>query len=207
MHAQTQMCRAQHQHEGICKLLSVFKTTLLEPLHNLMGIPPIPYLLTKLLNAYTHRLRAMPPNALVHMVLEIDQCHVWPDYFIPPTNLHSVSVNIGTPTYRPIGPCTAGTWTHPNLLYNPNPSDTATLHHKEALIHPVPSDTYIFCFHVTHESTHFRCYLIYRQRRVMHSSWQTVADRLSAALTSWVIRLEGSTSSVGEEYITPWSSP
>ena len=71
------------QHEGIHKLLGVFKTTLIEPLHNLMGIPPIHYLLDKLLSAYTHRLRAMPPNALVHMVLETDQCCIWPDYFTP----------------------------------------------------------------------------------------------------------------------------
>jgi hypothetical protein len=97
------------QHEGIRKLLGVFKTTPLEPLHNLMGIPPICYLLDKLLNAYTHRLQAMPPNAFVRTVLETDRCRIWPDYFIPPTNLHLVSANIGTSTYCPIGPCTAGT--------------------------------------------------------------------------------------------------
>ena len=31
------------QHEGIHKLLGMFKTTPIEPLHNLTGIPPIPY--------------------------------------------------------------------------------------------------------------------------------------------------------------------
>ena len=64
------------QNEGICKLLGMFKTTPCEPLHNLTGIPPIPYLLDKLLNAYTHRLQAMPPNALVHTVLKTDRCHI-----------------------------------------------------------------------------------------------------------------------------------
>ena len=155
--------------DSICKLLGVFKTTPIEPLHNLMGIPPIHYLLDKILNAYTHRLRAMPPNALVCMVLKTDRCHIWQDYFIPPTNLHTLSVNIGTPTYRPIGPYSAGTWAHPQILYNPTLSDATTLHYKEALIHPAPSDTYIFCFHVTCQGTHYRCYLIYRQRHIMHS--------------------------------------
>jgi len=32
------------QNEGICKLTRVFKTTPIEPLHNLTGIPPISYL-------------------------------------------------------------------------------------------------------------------------------------------------------------------
>jgi len=157
------------QNEGIHKLLGMFKTTPIEPLHNLTGIPPIRYLLDKLLNAYTHRLRAMPPNTLVCTVLETNWCCIWPDYFTPLTNLHLVSLNISTPTYHPIGPCTAGTWVHPKLLYNPTLSDTMTQYHKEALIHPVRSDTYIFCFHVTRQGVHFGCYLIYRQRHIMHS--------------------------------------
>jgi hypothetical protein len=168
------------QHEGIRKLLGVFKTTPIEPLHNLTGIPPICYLLDKILNAYTHRLQAMPPNTLVHTVLETDRCRIWPDYFIPPTNLHALSVNIGTPTYRPIGPYSAGTWTHPQILYNPTPSDATTLHYKEVLIHPAPSDTHIFCFHVTHQGAHFGCYLIYRQRRVMHSGCTRGIDQTQA---------------------------
>ena len=168
------------QNEGICKLLGVFKTTPIEPLHNLTGIPPIPYLLDKILNAYTHRLRAMPPNALVRTVLETDRCRIWPDYFNPPTNLHTLSVNIGTPTYRPIGPCTVGTWAHPQLLYNPIPSDATTLYHKEALIHLAPSDTYIFCFHMTRDGAHFGCYLIYNQRRIMHSGCARGIDQTQA---------------------------
>ena len=157
------------QNEGIRKLLGMFKTTPVEPLHNLTGIPPIPYLLDKLVNAYTYRLRAMPPNTLVCTVLITDRCRVWPNYFIPPTNLHSVSANISTTTYCPISPCTAGTWAHPKLAYNPNPSDTTIQHYRETLIHPAPSDTYIFCFHMTHNSAHFGCYLIYKQRHIMHS--------------------------------------
>jgi hypothetical protein len=97
------------QNEGICKILGVFKTTPVEPLHNLMGIPPISYLLPKLIHAYTLRLQAMPPNALVYIVLKTDWCHIWPDYFTPPTTLSCISTNIRMPTYHPLGPCTAGT--------------------------------------------------------------------------------------------------
>ena len=157
------------QNEGTRKMLGVFKTTPVEPLNNLTGIPPIPYLLDKLLTAYTHRLRAMPPNALVCTVLETDRCHIWPSYLSPRTNLHNISINVGTPTYRALGPCTVGLWTHPHLEYNPNPSDSTIRYHKKGLIHPVPSETYIFAFHVTHTGVHVGCYLIYHNRCVMHS--------------------------------------
>jgi hypothetical protein len=168
------------QYEGIRKLLGVFKTTPLEPLHNLTGIPPISYLLDKLLTAYTRRLRAMPPNALVCTVLETDRCRIWPEYTNPHTNLYLASVNIGAPTYRPIGPCTVGTWTHPRLLYNPEPSDSATRHYREVLIHPAPSDTYIFCFHLTHNGLHFGCYLTYQQRHIIHSGCARGIDQMQA---------------------------
>ena len=162
-------CLTTAQNEGICKMLGVFKTTPCEPLHNLTGIPPIPYLLTHLLDSFVRRLRAMPPHALVRTVLETNRCHVWPSYLTPPTNLTSASANIGASTYRPSNPCTAGLWTHPKLIYNPSPTDAATASHREVLIHPAPSDYYIFCFHVTHNSAHLGCYLIYFQRHIMHS--------------------------------------
>jgi hypothetical protein len=49
------------QNEGIHKITRVFRTTPVEPLHNLMGIPPIPYLMTKLMDSYINRLWNMAP--------------------------------------------------------------------------------------------------------------------------------------------------
>ena len=160
------------QNEGTRKMLGVFKTTPVKPLNNLTGIPPIPYLFDKLLNAYTRRLKTMPPNALVCTVLEADQCRIWPEYFTPLTNLHVISRTIGTPTYRPLGPCTAGLWTHPRLVYNPNPLESTIRYHKEALIHPAPGDTYVFTFHFLHPAhggTHMGCFFVYQNRRIIHS--------------------------------------
>jgi hypothetical protein len=168
------------QNEGTRKMLGVFKTTPVKVLNNLTGIPPVPYLFDKLLNAYTHRLQAMPPNALVRTVLETDRCRIWPEYYTPPTNLHRMSLNIGTPTYRPIGPCTVGTWAHPKLVYHPDLLDITTRHFKEVLIHPVPSDTYIFCFHLSHNGLHFGCYLIYHKRCIMHSGCARGIDQTQA---------------------------
>jgi hypothetical protein len=75
------------QNEGVRKIAGVFKTTPIKPLHNLLGIPPISYVLSKLMHAYSLRLQGLPPNAKVRTVLLTDQCHYWPEYINPPTNL------------------------------------------------------------------------------------------------------------------------
>jgi hypothetical protein len=75
------------QNEGIRKIAGVFKTTPIDPLHNLLGILPISYLLPKLMHTYTLRLQGLPPNAKVHTILTSDQCQYWPDYVNPITNL------------------------------------------------------------------------------------------------------------------------
>jgi hypothetical protein len=44
------------QNEGLQKITGTFCTILTEPLHNLMEIPPILYLLCKLMISYSFRL-------------------------------------------------------------------------------------------------------------------------------------------------------
>jgi hypothetical protein len=75
------------QNEGIRKMTGVFRTTPIEPLHNLTCIPPIPYLMDKLMHAYAHRLQDLPSSAQVRMILTTNQCRYWPEYVNPITNL------------------------------------------------------------------------------------------------------------------------
>ena len=91
------------QNKGIHKITGVFQTTPMEPLHNLTGIPPIPYFMTKLMDSYTNRLQNMAPQAIVQRVLTKDWCHCWPDYVIPITNLTCVSQEVTYSTYCPLG--------------------------------------------------------------------------------------------------------
>ena len=50
------------QNEGLHKITGVFKTTPVEPIHNLTGIPPISHVLPKLMHAYTNRLKGLNPS-------------------------------------------------------------------------------------------------------------------------------------------------
>ena len=112
------------QNDRIRKIMEVFKTTPTKPLYNLTGIPPIAYLLPKLIHAYVLRLTRIDPHATVRSVLTHDRCHYWPNYITPCTNLSHISALISPSTYRPINLCTARIWSPPYLTYLPNPPAT-----------------------------------------------------------------------------------
>jgi len=110
-------CMQITQNEGIHKLTGVFKMIPIELLQNLTGIPPISYLMKKLMHAYSYRLRGVPPNAKVQIILLDDQCGYWPKYLEPPTNLSRASANLSPSTYRPLPLCISRRWKHTHLTY------------------------------------------------------------------------------------------
>ena len=121
------------QNDGLCKITGVFCTMPVDPLHNLTSVPPISYVMPKLMHAYANRLQAMNLVARVWTVLHQDQCQYWPEYVRPPINLSHTSVGVGPSTYRAVDPCTARWWTHTCLTYIHDPSAYAIMHHKAQL--------------------------------------------------------------------------
>jgi hypothetical protein len=87
------------QNNGIRKIAGVFKTTPIDPLHNILSVPLISYILPKLMHAYALRLQSLPPDAKVRMILHTDQCHYWANYINPPTNLSRASWGTSPSTY------------------------------------------------------------------------------------------------------------
>ncbi len=112
------------------------------------------------MHAYTYRLQSMPPDALLRTVLTDDRCRYWPEYFTPLTNLRRASADVGPSTYRPIDPCTAGLWTHPQLTYFPSPTPSMLTAYWELLLHLALSDAYVFVSYLSHAESHFRLYSI-----------------------------------------------
>jgi len=80
-------CLQVAQNEGLHKMTGIFKTTPIDPLHNLTGVPPISYVLPKLMHSYSNRLQGLPARAKVWTILSEDQCYYWPNYLTPMTNL------------------------------------------------------------------------------------------------------------------------
>jgi len=60
------------QNKGIRKMMGVFKTSPIEPLHNLTHVPPITYLMGKLMHSYSLRLGHLSPYIKVRTVLTAD---------------------------------------------------------------------------------------------------------------------------------------
>jgi hypothetical protein len=53
------------QNDGIWKITRVFHTTPMDSLYNMIGVPPIPFLLDKLLHAYRNYLQVINPACWV----------------------------------------------------------------------------------------------------------------------------------------------
>jgi hypothetical protein len=92
------------QNEGLHKMSRVFCMTLIEPLHNLTHIPPISYVLDKLIQSYSQHLAGLPPQCKTCTVITMDHCQYWPAYVQPPTHLVLRS-HIGTAVGLSNAPC------------------------------------------------------------------------------------------------------
>jgi hypothetical protein len=163
---------------GIHKIGGMFKTTPIDPLHNLLGVPPISYVLPKLMHSYTLRLQGLPPNAKVCTVLDVDQCRYWPTYINPPTNLSRASLGIGPSTYRPKDPSTTGSWSHPRITYEPPPPNPTI--YKDDLAHPREYNTHIFIFTHIHRGHPYALYFIKQGGRVSHQGLDRGIDQMQA---------------------------
>jgi hypothetical protein len=127
--------------------------TPVEPLHNLTGVPPISYLLPKLIHTYKIQLQGLPPSAKVCIAPTHNACRYWPDYITPPTTLSHISAHLSPNTYRPTDLCKTGQWSHPNFTYNP-PSPN----HKSHFVDYDPMHIHIMIHPHTHNNIHTAIY-------------------------------------------------
>ena len=121
------------QNNGLYKIARVFKTTLVEPLYNLMGVLPISYVLNKLKHSYSLKLQGTAPNAKTHTILYRDQCQYWPDYVHPVTNLSCSFIKPAESTYRPLRMADAKPWGKPKFMYLPFPPSHILVSQKRRL--------------------------------------------------------------------------
>jgi hypothetical protein len=171
------------QNEGLRKMTGVFRTTPVEPLHNLTRVPPISYVLDKLILSYSQRLEGLPPQCKTRTIITADQCRYWPAYVQPPTNLARVSQNLGPPTYHPndLDLCTASSiWSHSRLHYLPKPPPHITVRYKESWERQEVSDTHITVSHTILQGQHVATYRIIRNKNRITYGIYKGADRTQA---------------------------
>ncbi len=145
-----------------------------------MQIPPITYLIGKLMHSYTLRLGRLPPHAKVRTVLTADQCCYWPNYINPPTNLSHTSTDVSPSTYTAPSLCTARTWAHPCLVYVLNPPANTIHHHKQSREHREASNTHIYVLPTSHASLPYTTYHTTRGQNPTTHGITTGIDHMQA---------------------------
>ena len=170
------------QNEAIRKITGVFRTTPVKPLQNLTGVPPVRYLMTKLMDSYTNRLRNMAPQAMVQRVLTEDRCRYWPDYVIPTTNLTRASREVTFSNYRPLGPCRFGLWSRPGLIYDTPHSEVALERLKKSFKLRDAPYVHVIIVPYTHESCPIGLYYIYHAAAALIQKGHTTGANQTQAI-------------------------
>ena len=115
------------QNIAVCKISGTFRTTPVEPLHNMLTIPPIKYTIVKYHKAFTICLSKLPPSALLRTLPSNNPSTI----YIPPTPIPTPLTSL-TPTSFPVFCILTGlTWSHPwvfsTLVLPATPARTTTI--------------------------------------------------------------------------------
>ena len=99
------------QDDAVRRISGTFRTTPTLPLHHMLAIPPIKYMVIKLRQQVQLRLTRLPPNHKLRTIVSSDQTRLHPDFISVPTPLTSLLPSVFPPFYRPLN----HTWSHPQL--------------------------------------------------------------------------------------------
>ena len=110
------------QNVAIRKISGTFCTTPVEPLHNMLAIPPIKYTIAKYQEAFTARLSKLPLTALLCTLPSNDPSA----FYLPPNPLPTPLTSL-LPTSFPVFCIPTGlTWSHPRVFTTLNAPATPT---------------------------------------------------------------------------------
>jgi len=145
--------------------------TPVEPLHNMLAIPPIKYTITKYRAAFSNHLSKLPPTALLRTLPHHDPSAIFTPFTPIPTSLTSLLPSMFPTFCIPTGL----TWTHAhvhNTLTLPaTPTRSASIvdlanrplpNHNSIHVYPIPHpDHYVTAFLTFHDGICLaRCYVL-----------------------------------------------
>ena len=135
------------QNVAVRKISGTFRTNPVEPLHNMLAIPPIKYTVAKYHEAFTNRLSKLPPTALLRTLPSNDPSA----FYVPPNPIPTPLTSL-LPTSFPVFCIPTGlTWSHPRVFSTLNvpatPARSTTIidlanqppmDHNSVHIYPIP---------------------------------------------------------------------
>ena len=99
------------QNEAVRRISGSFRTTPIEPLHNMLAIPPIRFTIAKYRAAFTARLSRLPPTANLRTITSVDRMAFFNPPVLIPTPLTSLLPSSFPTFHIPTGL----TWSHPRV--------------------------------------------------------------------------------------------
>jgi len=135
------------QNDAVRQISGTFRTTPVEPLHNMLAIPPIKFTIAKYRVAFTTHISHLPPTAKLCTIISSDPTN----YYVPPIPIPTPLTSL-LPTSYPVYCIPSNiTWTHNNvhngLLSPKTDAHTATIlqianntpvNHTTIHVYPVP---------------------------------------------------------------------
>jgi len=97
------------QNVAVQKISGTFRTTPVEPLHNMLAIPPIKYTIAKYHKAFTSRLSKLPPSTLLRTLPSHDPSTI----YTPPTVIPTPLTSLLPSFFLVFCVLTGLTWSHP----------------------------------------------------------------------------------------------
>jgi hypothetical protein len=106
------------QNDACRKISSCFCTTPTDPLHALLGIPPILYTLHSLWSRFITRLERLPPSSPLLTVITANPLSRWHAPYFPPSFLMALveSRNPNSPPFSYSTPSHIPPWSHTRFL-------------------------------------------------------------------------------------------
>ena len=169
------------QNDAVHRISGTFRTMPVEPLHNMLSIPPFKFTLAKYRAAYTARITRLPPSALLRTLPLHDPSAI----YIPPQPIPTLLTSLIPASFPPhfFIPSNV-TWMHAqvhNVLVSP-PSDArkATIV-QIANNNPPANHTSIHIYPTPHPDHFVVAFLTFQQGSVIAHGWRASHDCTAAA--------------------------
>ena len=146
------------QNDAVRQLSGTFKTTPIEPLHNMVAIPPIHFLIPKLCLQACNRIERLPPTHCLLTLPNADTSRFHPPFTTIPTALTMLLPSSPQPFYL-LSHCM---WSHPQVMSSlTHPKDDKLLLAVQAWAsHSTVNSTSIYIYPLPHPHAHTFAFLI-----------------------------------------------
>ena len=173
------------QNDAVRKLSGTFKTTPIEPLHNMVAIPPIKYLVPKLRLQATNRISRLPHSHRLLTLTSNDPTRFHPPFITVPTPLTTLLPASLPPFFLP----SHRMWSHPQVTSSLTcPQDDKLLSAVQArACQSTLNSTSVFIYPIPHLRSQAVAFLISQDDTIIDQGFHVDHSSLTAQVHATVL--------------------